>query len=60
MSIWFQPWDLAEANQRGAAFANGHLGIELTEVGADYQFARKASPFTAGMDSADGVAVLLA
>ena len=36
MSIWFQPWDLAEANQRGAAFANGHLGIELTEVGADY------------------------
>lgn len=35
MSIWFQPWDLAEANQRGASFANGHLGIELTEVGAD-------------------------
>lgn len=25
-----------------------------------YQFARKASPFTAGMDSADGTAVLLA
>lgn len=36
MSIWFQPWDLAEANQRGAAFANGHMGIELTGLGADY------------------------
>ena len=36
MSIWFQPWDLAEANQRGASFANGHLGIELTELGDDY------------------------
>lgn len=29
-------------------------------AGTCYQLARKASPFTAGMDSADGVAVLLA
>ncbi len=29
-------------------------------MGVFYQFTRKASPFTAGMDSADGAAVLLA
>lgn len=36
MGIWFQPWSLEEVNQRGLAFANGHMGIELTEVGPDY------------------------
>ncbi|WP_342129541.1 hotdog fold thioesterase [Hydrogenophaga sp. OTU3427] len=36
MSIWHTPFPLEQANQRGAGCANGHLGIELTEVGEDF------------------------
>jgi 1,4-dihydroxy-2-naphthoyl-CoA hydrolase len=36
MSIWHTPFPLGQANQRGAGCANGHLGIELTEVGEDF------------------------
>lgn len=36
MTIWHQPFSIDAVNQRGADCANGHLGIELTEVGDDY------------------------
>jgi len=36
MTIWHQPFTVEELNQRGQSCANGHLGIELTEIGDDY------------------------
>ena len=36
MSIWFAPFTLEEVNARGATCANGHLGMELIEIGDDY------------------------
>jgi 1,4-dihydroxy-2-naphthoyl-CoA hydrolase len=36
MSIWHKPFSLEEVNQRGKNCANGHLGIELIEIGDDY------------------------
>lgn len=39
-SIWTTPLDIARINQIGTRFANGHLGIEVTEVGPDYLKAR--------------------
>jgi 1,4-dihydroxy-2-naphthoyl-CoA hydrolase len=39
-SIWHTPFPLAEANQKGLACANGHLGIEVVEVGSDFLRAR--------------------
>jgi 1,4-dihydroxy-2-naphthoyl-CoA hydrolase len=35
-SIWHTPFPLEEANRKGLTCANGHLGIELLEVGGDY------------------------
>lgn len=35
-SIWHTPFPLQEANLKGLACANGHLGIELLEVGNDF------------------------
>jgi len=40
LSIWFAGFDVAAANRRGEACANGHLGIELLEAGEDYLKAR--------------------
>lgn len=39
-SIWTTPLDLQRINEIGAGCANGHLGIEVIEVGADYLKAR--------------------
>lgn len=36
MTIWFQPFSITDVNKRGETCANGHLGIELIEVGDDY------------------------
>ncbi|KAB2969616.1 hotdog fold thioesterase [Zoogloea sp.] len=36
MSIWFAPFTLDEVNARGATCANGHLGMELIEIGEDF------------------------
>jgi 1,4-dihydroxy-2-naphthoyl-CoA hydrolase len=36
MSIWFKPFPIEQANQRGLNCANGHLGIEITEAGDDF------------------------
>ncbi|WP_374499106.1 PaaI family thioesterase [Zoogloea sp.] len=36
MSIWFAPFTLEEVNARGSTCANGHLGMELIEIGEDY------------------------
>ena len=36
LSIWHTPFPLEEANRKGLACANGHLGIELLEVGNDF------------------------
>jgi 1,4-dihydroxy-2-naphthoyl-CoA hydrolase len=36
MAIWFDGFPLEEANRRGAACANGHLGIEIVEAGDDW------------------------
>ena len=35
-SIWFTPFPLEEANRKGLDCANGHLGMELLEVGDDF------------------------
>lgn len=35
-SIWFDGFPLEDSNRRGAGCANGHLGIELLEAGADF------------------------
>lgn len=35
-SIWHTPFPLAQANQKGLACANGHLGIEVMEAGPDF------------------------
>lgn len=36
MSIWFKPLTLAEVQQRGPGTMIEHIGIEITEVGADF------------------------
>ena len=35
-SIWHTPFPLEEANRKGLDCSNGHLGIELLEIGDDY------------------------
>ena len=35
-TIWHTPFPVEHANNRGLTCANGHLGIELLEAGADY------------------------
>jgi 1,4-dihydroxy-2-naphthoyl-CoA hydrolase len=35
-SIWHTPFPLEEANRKGLDCANGHLGMELLEVGDDF------------------------
>lgn len=40
MSIWHTPFSVDELNRRGAACANGHLGIEIVEAGDDYLLGR--------------------
>ncbi|MCF8149580.1 MAG: hotdog fold thioesterase [Sulfuritalea sp.] len=40
MAIWYTHFPLEEANRRGQACSNGHLGIELIEAGDDYLKAR--------------------
>lgn len=39
MSIWFKPYTVAEIGFKGECLPN-HLGIEFTEIGADYLRAR--------------------
>lgn len=39
-TIWHIPFPLEEANSKGLNCANGHLGIEILEVGNDYLKAR--------------------
>ena len=39
MSIWFKPYTVAEIAFQGECLPN-HLGIEFTEIGADYLRAR--------------------
>ncbi len=34
--IWFQPVDVADLNARNAGGINGHLGIEITDIGPDW------------------------
>ncbi|MBE7941766.1 MULTISPECIES: hotdog fold thioesterase [Ramlibacter] len=36
MSIWFETFPLASANERSQGCGNGHVGIELLEAGEDY------------------------
>ena len=36
MSIWHSTFPIEHANRRGAACANGHLGIELLAAGDDW------------------------
>lgn len=36
MTIWHTPFALEDVNKRGQTCANGHLGIELIEVGDDF------------------------
>ncbi len=40
MSLWSTPLDLATVNARGKNTMADHLGIEFTEIGADYLVAR--------------------
>jgi 1,4-dihydroxy-2-naphthoyl-CoA hydrolase len=39
MSIWFQPYTVDDIGFKGACLPN-HIGIEFTEIGADYLRAR--------------------
>ena len=34
--IWFQPVNVADLNARHAGDINGHLGIEITDIGPDW------------------------
>jgi uncharacterized protein (TIGR00369 family) len=36
MSIWFQPYTLESVQQRGKNTMVEHIGIEITDLGADY------------------------
>lgn len=36
MTVWFRPYDLDELNRLGQQCMVEHLGIRITEIGADY------------------------